>query len=116
MKLLIVEDNIEQATFLEKGFLQEGHEVLLAKDGQSGFILALQSDLDVIITDRMMPQLDGLKMLKALRASGVTTPVLILSALDSVEQRVEGLRSGGNDYLIKPFAFSELLARAVTTQ
>lgn len=111
MKLLLVEDNQEQAQFLVKSLEQSGHQVDLVANGKHGLISAIQSHYDVIITDRMMPEMDGLQMLKAIRSSGNSTPVLILSALDSVEERVQGLRNGGDDYLIKPFAFSELLAR-----
>lgn len=112
MKILVVEDNTEQAQFISQSLNAAGHQTDVASDGQAGLFCALQTDYDLIITDRMMPKLDGLKMLKALRASGNQTPALILSALDSVDERVKGLRSGGDDYLIKPFAFSELLARA----
>lgn len=112
MKILVVEDNTEQAQFISQSLNAAGHQTDLANDGQVGLLSALQTDYDLIITDRMMPKMDGLKMLKALRASGNQTPTLILSALDSVDERVKGLRSGGDDYLIKPFAFSELLARA----
>lgn len=111
MKVLLVEDNDDQSQFISQSLLEAGHQTDNAQDGQAGLLYAIQNQYDVIITDRMMPKMDGLQMLKALRASGNHTPVLILSALDSVEERVEGLRSGGDDYLIKPFAFSELLAR-----
>ncbi|MBB6520982.1 response regulator transcription factor [Pseudoteredinibacter isoporae] len=114
MKILLVEDNQEQAQFICKGMQESGHCIDWAKDGREGFQLATQqhSDYQLIICDRLMPEMDGLHMLKALRAINMTTPVLILSALDSVDERVKGLRSGGDDYLVKPFAFSELLARA----
>ncbi|MCG7586886.1 response regulator transcription factor [Photobacterium sp. OFAV2-7] len=112
MKILVVEDNTKQAQFISQSLNAAGHQTDVAHNGQAGLFCALQTDYDLIITDRMMPKLDGLKMLKALRASGNQTPALILSALDSVDERVKGLRSGGDDYLIKPFAFSELLARA----
>ncbi|WCE31853.1 response regulator transcription factor [Vibrio sp. SCSIO 43137] len=111
MKILLVEDNIDQASFIRQSLEAAGHQTDVTENGQTGLLAALQTEYHVIITDRMMPQMDGLQMLKALRAAGNQTPVLILSALDSVEERVEGLRSGGDDYLIKPFAFSELLAR-----
>ncbi|WP_299979877.1 response regulator transcription factor [uncultured Pseudoteredinibacter sp.] len=114
MKLLLVEDNQEQAQFICKGMEEAGHRIDWARDGREGFQLATQSQADyqLIISDRLMPEMDGLQMLKALRAIEVNTPVLILSALDSVDERVKGLRSGGDDYLVKPFAFSELLARS----
>ena len=111
MKILLVEDNQDQSQFISQSLNAAGHQTDVAENGQTGLLCALQNQYDVIITDRMMPEMDGMKMLKALRAAGNTTPTLILSALDSVEERVEGLRSGGDDYLIKPFAFSELLAR-----
>lgn len=112
MKLLLVEDNADQAAFIQQGMAEHGHVTDLAAHGRHGLMLALDNQYDLIITDRMMPEMDGLQMLKALRASGNSVPVLILSALDSVDDRVTGLRSGGDDYLVKPFAFSELLARA----
>jgi len=114
VKLLLVEDNQEQAQFICKGMEEAGHCIDWARDGREGFQLATQSQADyqLIISDRLMPEMDGLQMLKALRAIEVNTPVLILSALDSVDERVKGLRSGGDDYLVKPFAFSELLARS----
>ncbi|MER2498983.1 response regulator transcription factor [Vibrio neptunius] len=111
MKLLLVEDNQEQADFLRQSFTQSGHQIDVVENGKLGLISVMQSDYDVIITDRMMPEVDGLQMVKAIRSSGKETPILILSALDSVEERVNGLRNGCDDYLVKPFAFSELLAR-----
>lgn len=111
MKVLLVEDNQEQANFLSQSLQQSGHQTDTVENGKLGLICALQSDYDVIICDRMMPEMDGLQMIQALRASGKNTPVLILSALDSVEERVKGLRSGGDDYLVKPSAYTELLAR-----
>ena len=111
MKLLLVEDNQEQADFLRQSFSQSGHQIDVVENGKLGLISVMQSDYDVIITDRMMPEVDGLQMVKAIRSSGKETPILILSALDSVEERVNGLRNGCDDYLVKPFAFSELLAR-----
>ncbi|WP_281629657.1 response regulator transcription factor [Vibrio sp. St2] len=111
MKLLLVEDNQEQADFLRQSFNQSGHQIDVVENGKLGLISVMQSDYDVIITDRMMPEVDGLQMVKAIRSSGKETPILILSALDSVEERVNGLRNGCDDYLVKPFAFSELLAR-----
>ena len=112
MKILLVEDNQEQASYIRQGMAESGHHIDHAEDGHIGLIMALNGEYDLIITDRMMPRTDGLQMLQALRAAGNQTPTLILSALDSVDDRVEGLRGGGDDYLIKPFAFSELLARA----
>lgn len=114
MKILLVEDNQEQAEFICKGMEEAGHCVDWARDGREGFQMATQSQASyqLIISDRLMPEMDGLQMLKALRAAEVKTAVLILSALDSVDERVKGLRSGGDDYVVKPFAFSELLARS----
>lgn len=111
MKLLLVEDNTEQARFIEQGMRSAGHLLEHAENGKAGLLMALNQDYDVIISDRMMPEMDGLSMLKALRAAGIHTPVLLLSALDSVSERVAGLTAGSDDYLIKPFAFAELLAR-----
>lgn len=111
MKVLLVEDNQEQQQFIAKGLSESGHSVDCADDGHMALGMALDNHYDVIVSDRMMPRLDGLQLIKMLRQSSINTPVLILSALDSVEERVKGLRSGGDDYLVKPFAFSELLAR-----
>ncbi|MDC5853473.1 response regulator transcription factor [Vibrio europaeus] len=111
MKILLVEDNVEQSRFLSHSLEQSGHHTDRAENGKLGLICALQNDYDVVICDRMMPEMDGLQMIQALRAGGNRTPVLVLSALDSVEERVKGLRSGGDDYLVKPYAYTELLAR-----
>ncbi len=111
MKLLVVEDDRDAAAFIVKGLRENGHAVDLAEDGRQGLFLATSERFDAIILDRMLPGIDGLTILSALRASENTTPVLILSALDGVDDRVRGLKAGGDDYLTKPFAFSELLAR-----
>ncbi len=111
MRILIVEDDQEAASFLRKGLSESGHVVDHAKDGMDGLHLAESSDYDVLIVDRMLPRLDGLTMVEQLRGNGNETPVLFLSALGEVDDRVMGLRAGGDDYLTKPFAFSELLAR-----
>lgn len=111
MKILIVEDDDEAAKFLIKGFGEAGHNPIHAADGDTGLHLAITEQFDVLILDRMLPKLDGLSLLKQVRAQGDNTPALILSALGAVDDRVEGLRSGGDDYLTKPYAFSELLAR-----
>lgn len=111
MKILIVEDDDEAAKFLIKGFGESGHNPIHAADGDTGLHLAKTEQFDVLILDRMLPKLDGLSLLKQVRASGDNTPALILSALGAVDDRVEGLRSGSDDYLTKPYAFSELLAR-----
>ena len=111
MKLLIIEDDIESAEYLRRGLTESGHIVDYAHDGEVGLQLALQNDYDVLLVDRMLPRRDGLSLIRMLRADGRTTPVLVLSALGQVDQRVEGLRAGGDDYLVKPYAFAELLAR-----
>jgi len=111
MRVLVVEDDERTASYMVKGLTESGHVVDHAADGHQGLFLASENDYDVVVLDRMLPKLDGLGVLQALRASKVTTPVLILSALAQVDDRVAGLRAGGDDYLTKPFAFSELLAR-----
>jgi two-component system OmpR family response regulator len=111
MKLLVVEDDRETANYLVKGLSESGYTVDQSGDGREGLYLASSGSYDAIILDRMLPGMDGLAMLGALRAAEIGTPSLILSALGSVDDRVKGLRAGGDDYLVKPFAFSELLAR-----
>lgn len=112
MRLLIIEDDREAASYLVKAFREAGHMPDLAHDGLDGYALAHEGDYDMLIVDRMLPKLDGLSLIRSLREQAVTTPVLILSALGQVDDRVKGLRAGGDDYLPKPYAFSELLARA----
>src|SRR5690606_13734097 len=111
MKILVVEDDREAADYLEKAFTEAGHTAHVARDGEAGFTLADSGDYDVMVVDRMLPRRDGLSLIAGLRSRGNTTPVLILSALGEVDDRVTGLRAGGDDYLTKPYAFSELLAR-----
>ena len=111
MHILIVEDDDETAAYTQKGLSESGYTVDRAANGRDGLFLATSGNFDAIIMDRMLPGLDGLAVLQALRAATITTPVLILSALGQVDDRVKGLRAGGDDYLSKPFAFSELLAR-----
>jgi two-component system OmpR family response regulator len=111
MRILVIEDDPEVAAYLAKGLKEKGHSVDHAADGNNGLLLASSEDYDAMIIDRMLPQLDGLTIVKTVRASGKTTPILVLSALGEVDDRVEGLRVGGDDYLTKPFAFSELIAR-----
>lgn len=111
-KILIVEDDQETAAYLRRGLSEDGHTVEYSASGADGLFRATGEAFDLIILDRMLPALDGLSVLRALRAAGVATPVLILSALGSVGDRIEGLDSGSDDYLVKPFAFAELLARA----
>src|SRR5215468_7623109 len=111
MKILVVEDDRDTATYLTKGLSESGYIVDCAGDGREGLFLASSGGYDAMVLDRMLPSMDGLSMLGALRAAEIRTPALILSALASVDDRVKGLRAGGDDYLVKPFAFSELLAR-----
>ena len=111
MKVLVVEDDEVTAGFLAKGLRESGHVVETVGDGLEGLRRALQGAYDALVVDRMLPSLEGLTLIETLRKQGRETPVLILSALDDVDERVRGLRAGGDDYLTKPFAFSELLAR-----
>jgi len=111
VKLLIVEDDAEAAAYLVKAFREAGHSADHAADGLEGYGMAAEGHYDVLIVDRMLPKLDGLSLIHGLREQGQETPVLILSALGQVDDRVKGLRAGGDDYLAKPYAFSELLAR-----
>jgi two-component system, OmpR family, response regulator len=111
MKLLIVEDDAEAAAYLVNALAEAGHIADRAANGMDGFLAAKDGGYDVLVVDRMLPRMDGLSVIGRLRAEGVKTPVLILSALGQVDDRVEGLRAGGDDYLTKPYAFTELLAR-----
>lgn len=111
MKLLLVEDDGQAAAYLAKGLEESGHAVDRAENGTDGLHLAMTGVYDALIVDRMLPALDGLSMIAAFRAAGRVTPVLILSAQGEVDDRVMGLKAGGDDYLTKPYAFSELLAR-----
>jgi two-component system OmpR family response regulator len=111
MRILIIEDDRDAASYLTKAFREVGHVVDSAADGLNGYDMAHDGGYDVAIVDRMLPKMDGLSLIGALRAQKVDTPVLILSALGQVDDRVKGLRAGGDDYLAKPYAFSELLAR-----
>ena len=111
MKILLVEDDVEAADYLKRGLAEAGHMVDHAASGRDGLFLTSGSTYDVIILDRLLPQVDGLAILRTVRAVRLKTPVLLLTALDSIDQRVEGLDAGADDYLVKPFAFSELLAR-----
>lgn len=111
MRILVIEDDDEAAAYLLRGLTESGHEVDVAADGQRGLARATGGNFDAMIIDRMLPGLDGLAIVAELRAHNNETPVLIVSALGDVEDRVEGLRAGCDDYLSKPFAFSELLAR-----
>lgn len=111
MRVLIVEDDRHAAEFLLKGLREAGYNVDHASGGQDGLFLATTERYDAIVLDRMLPKVDGLTILRTLRASKISTPVLILSALGDVDDRIDGLRAGGDDYLVKPFALGELLAR-----
>ncbi|MBD5800987.1 MAG: two-component system, OmpR family, response regulator [Azoarcus sp.] len=111
MKILLVEDDPQQAAYIRKGLQEAGHIVDVAADGRDGLFLATTESYDVLVLDRMLPRVDGLTVLRTLRASNVATPVVILSALGEVDDRVAGLRAGGDDYLVKPFSLIELVAR-----
>jgi two-component system OmpR family response regulator len=111
MKILLLEDDQETASYIASGFAEEGYVVDIATDGKEGFKKAIDETYEVLIVDRMLPSLDGISLVKGLRTTNVKTPVLFLSALGEIDHRVEGLQSGGDDYLTKPFAFSELKAR-----
>ena len=111
MKLLLVEDDKEGGAYLKKALAEAGHTVDHTLGGREGLMLAAGETYDVIILDRMLPEMDGLAILRTIRASGVKTPVLLLTALGGIDDRVEGLEAGGDDYLVKPFAIAELLAR-----
>jgi two-component system OmpR family response regulator len=111
MKILIIEDDSETADFVAAGLQTRGHRTKIAANGRQGFETAAAETFDAIVVDRMLPTLDGLSVVALLRSEGVTTPVLFLTNLSGVDDRVEGLRAGGDDYLVKPFAFEELLAR-----
>jgi two-component system OmpR family response regulator len=111
MKILLIEDDQPTAAYVEKGLRQAGHEVDRSDNGHEGLVLATTVTYDAAVIDRMLPALDGLALVKSMRGAGVRTPVLVLTARGGIESRVEGLEAGADDYLGKPFAFSELLAR-----
>lgn len=111
MYILLIEDDTNAASSLARGLQEYGHTIDLAGDGQAGLQFALTNNYDVMVIDRMLPGLDGLSIIRRLRQQAIHTPALVLSALGEVDDRVEGLRAGGDDYLVKPCAFSELLAR-----
>lgn len=111
MRVLLIEDDVEAAQFIVRGLEEIGHQIDHVTDGSKGLFQAVEHTYDVAIIDRMLPKLDGLTIIQTMRASGNTTPILILSALHQVDERVKGLKAGGDDYLTKPFAFSELIAR-----
>src|SRR6478752_2406920 len=111
MRLLVIEDDRDAAEYLVKAFREVGHVADKANDGEEGLAMALDNQYDVLVVDRMLPKRDGLSVIGTLRERGNHTPALILSALGQVDDRVKGLRAGGDDYLPKPYSFSELLAR-----
>jgi two-component system, OmpR family, response regulator len=111
LRILVVEDDAETAAYLIGGLEEEGYAVSHSSDGRDGLFLATTENFDLLIVDRMLPELDGLTLVKTLRASGIETSVLFLTTMSGIDDRVIGLNAGGDDYLVKPFAFSELLAR-----
>ena len=111
MRVLIVEDDQETADYICSSLRELGHMFERAADGKTGFLSALDSDFDVMVIDRMLPGLDGLSLVKSIRSADVATPIIILSAMGGINDRVDGLEAGADDYLVKPFAFSELSAR-----
>jgi len=111
MRILLIEDDKDVASFVKKGLEQDGYTVDHSADGKDGLFLATSEHYDALIVDRMLPGVDGLTIIRTLRASGQQTPVLVLSALGEVDDRVKGLKAGSDDYLVKPFAFRELTAR-----
>lgn len=111
MRILVIEDDKKVSAYIHKGLKENGYSVDIADTGRDGLFMATTESYDVLVLDRMIPEPDGLTIIKTLRASGNDTPILILSALGSVDDRVLGLRAGSDDYLVKPFSFAELLAR-----
>lgn len=111
MKLLLIEDDPTTAAYIVKGLREEGHVVDHLSDGRDGMVQAMSGGYDVLIVDRMLPGLDGLSLVRALRSAKVTVPAIFLTAIGGVDDRIEGLQAGGDDYLVKPFAFGELSAR-----
>ncbi|WP_188064408.1 response regulator transcription factor [Sphingobium sp. KCTC 72723] len=111
MRILIIEDDADTSRFIARGLSELGHHVVTSADGRDGLFVATEGGFDALVIDRMLPGLDGLSLVKALRAAGNTAPVLMLTAIGGIADRVEGLEGGADDYLIKPFAFSELAAR-----
>ena len=111
MRILVVEDDSETAGYLSGGLEEEGHAVSWSRAGRDGLFLAMTENFDLLIIDRMLPELDGLTLVKTLRAARIETPVLFLTTMAGIDDRVTGLNAGGDDYLVKPFAFSELVAR-----
>ena len=113
MRVLVVEDDLETADYIASSLKAQGHAVDHCDNGKDGFLNALDNDYDVMVFDRMLPRLDGLTLIKSVRGAGIETPILFLSAMDGINDRVEGLLAGSDDYLVKPFSFYELSARLV---
>jgi two-component system OmpR family response regulator len=111
LRILIVEDDLDAATAMMRGLTEAGHEPTHAADGQFGLETARADKFDVMVVDRMMPRMDGVTMVESIRRDGDRTPVLFLSAMGEIDDRVRGLKAGGDDYLVKPYAFAELIAR-----
>jgi len=111
MRILLAEDDAETASYVMQGLREAGHVITVARDGREGLFQASGQEWDLLIVDRMLPGLDGLSLVRTVRAGGVETPVLFLTTLGGIDDRVNGLNAGADDYLVKPFAFSELLAR-----
>ncbi len=111
MRILIIEDDAETNRFIARGLTELGHQVVVSHDGRDGLFQAMEGGFDALVIDRMVPGLDGLSLVRALRAAGNAAPVLMLTAIGGIADRVEGLEGGADDYLVKPFAFSELAAR-----
>lgn len=111
MRILLIEDDIKTASYVSRGFTEAGHTCDVVDNGQDGLFQATRESYDVMIVDRMLPGLDGLSLVRALRAAGKKTPAIFLTSIGGLDDRVEGLEAGGDDYLVKPFAFSELAAR-----
>ncbi|PKG81455.1 DNA-binding response regulator [Colwellia sp. 75C3] len=112
MKLLVIEDDATTLAYIKKGFVEQGHIVDTAENGPDGLFFATSNSYDLVVLDRMLPKMDGLALLAAMRAATIKTPVIILSALGHVDERIKGLKAGGDDYLAKPFSFQELYIRA----
>jgi two-component system, OmpR family, response regulator len=111
MRILLVEDDTETAYYISRGLSEDGHDITVVHDGREGLRLADAENWDLLIVDRMLPEMDGLSLVQALRRAGTITPVLFLTTLGGVDDRVHGLNAGADDYLVKPFSFAELLAR-----
>lgn len=111
MRVLVIEDDAETGSYLRRGLREQGHVVDIATNGRDGLFMATSEAYDILIVDRMLPHLDGLSVVKTARATGLKTPVLFLTTMSGVGDRVEGLEAGADDYLVKPFAFAELSAR-----